>query len=263
MNPSSQGGPNMTHKRNTKSFSLFLLAGVGLILLPGLIPDGVRTVSAAPPVGYSVTQVSGGGTVAGKILYSGKPVQPKVFQVTLDMSICGKTKEIYPVKVQEGGVAEAVVWLDDITSGKAFNFPEPQMDQKHCEFVPHVLLIQPGAMKVLNTDLCSHNIHVFSSANREVNQISPANATPVELTLMRPDQTMIRCEIHKWMQGYVFVAKNPYAALSGAGGAYTLTDVPPGKYQIKVWQETLGTQTQEATVETGKTTTVSFNLGSK
>jgi hypothetical protein len=39
--------------------------------------------------------------------------------------------------------------------------------------------------------------------------------------------------------------------------------VPPGKYQIKVWQETLGTQTQEATVETGKTTTVSFNLGSK
>ena len=58
----------MTHKRNTKIFLLFLLAGVGLILLPGLIPDGVRAVSAAPPVGYSVTQVSGGGTIADQLL---------------------------------------------------------------------------------------------------------------------------------------------------------------------------------------------------
>jgi Carboxypeptidase regulatory-like domain len=258
-----QGETTMTQERNTTIFALFLLAGVGLILLPGLIPDGVRAVSAAPPDGYSVTQVSGGGTIAGKILYSGNPVRPKVFNVTQDVSNCGKTKEIYPVKVQEGGVAEAVVWLDDISSGKAFNFPAPVMDQKNCEFVPHVLLIQPGAMKVMNTDLCSHNIHVFSSANREVNQIAPPNMAPVELTLMRPDQAMIRCELHKWMQGYVFVAKNPYSVLSGAAGAYTLTDVPPGKYHIKVWQETLGTQTQETTVETGKTTTVSFNLGSK
>ncbi len=253
----------MTHKPNTIIFSLFLLAGIGLILLPGLIPDGVRAVLAATTASYTITQVSGGGTIAGKILYSGKPVRPKVFPVTQDMSTCGKTKEIYPVKVQEGGVAEAVVWLDDITSGKAFNFPEPLMDQKNCEFVPHVLLFQPGAMKVLNTDLCSHNIHVFSAANREVNQNTPPSTAPIELTLMRPDQAMIRCEVHKWMQGYVFVAKNPYSALSGAGGAYTLTDVPPGKYQIKVWQESLGTQAQEVTVDTGKTVTVNFNLGSK
>jgi len=39
----------MTHKRNTIISSLFLLTGIGLILLPGLIPDGVRAVSAAPP----------------------------------------------------------------------------------------------------------------------------------------------------------------------------------------------------------------------
>jgi len=259
----NQGETTMTRKRNTIIFSLFVLVGVQLILLPGLIPDGVRVVSAAATARYTITQVSGGGTIAGKILYSGKPVRPKRFPVTQDMSTCGKTKEIYPVKVEQGGVAEAVVWLDDITSGKAFNFPEPVIDQKNCEFVPHVLLIQPGAMKVLNTDLCSHNIHVFSSANREVNQNNPPNTAPLELTLMRPDHAMIRCEIHKWMQADVFVAKNAYYALSGAGGAYTLTDVPPGKYHIKVWQETLGTKTQEVTVETGKTATVSFNLGSQ
>ena len=253
----------MTRKRNTLVFSLLVLVGVALILLPGLIPDGIRVVSAAAAASNPITQVSGGGTIAGKILYSGKPVRPKRFPVTQDVSTCGKTREVYPVKIEQGGVTEAVVWLDDITGGKAFNFPEPVIDQKNCEFVPHVLLIQPGAMKVLNTDLCSHNIHVFSAANREVNQNTPPSTAPIELTLMRPDQAMIRCEVHKWMQGYVFVAKNPYSALSGAGGAYTLTDVPPGKYQIKVWQESLGTQAQEVMVEAGKTVTLNFNLGSK
>jgi enoyl reductase-like protein len=64
----------MTHKRNTIIFSLLVLVGVQLILLPGLIPDGVRVVSAAATASYTITQVSGGGTIAGKILYSGKPV---------------------------------------------------------------------------------------------------------------------------------------------------------------------------------------------
>ncbi len=235
----------MTRKRNAIIFSLFVLVGVALILLPGLIPDGVRVVSAAAAASYTITQVSGGGTIAGNV------------------STCGKTREVYPVKIEQGGVTEAVVWLDDITGGKAFNFPEPVMDQKNCEFVPHVLLIQPGAMKMLNTDLCSHSIHVLSSTNREVNLSIPPKTAPTVLTLMRPDQAMVRCEIHKWMEAYVIVAKNAYYVLSGAGGAYTLTDVPPGKYHIKVWQETLGTRTQEVTVETGKTATVSFNFGSK
>ncbi len=116
---------------------------------------------------------------------------------------------------------------------------------------------------MLNTDLCSHNIHVFSSANRELNLNIPPKMAPTEFTLMRPDQALVRCEIHKWMEGYVIVAKNPYYVLSGTGGPYTLTDVPPGKYHIKVWQEKLGTQTQEVAVETGKTATVNFNFGSK
>ncbi|HEX9224758.1 MAG TPA: carboxypeptidase regulatory-like domain-containing protein [Candidatus Acidoferrales bacterium] len=259
----NQEETTMTRKRNAIIFSLFVLVGVALILLPGLIPDGVRVVSAAAAASYTITQVSGGGTIAGKILYSGKPVRPKRFPVTQDVSTCGKTREVYPVKIEQGGVTEAVVWLDDITGGKAFNFPEPVMDQKNCEFVPHVLLIQPGAMKMLNTDLCSHSIHVLSSTNREVNLSIPPKTAPTVLTLMRPDQAMVRCEIHKWMEAYVIVAKNAYYVLSGAGGAYTLTDVPPGKYHIKVWQETLGTRTQEVTVETGKTATVSFNFGSK
>lgn len=250
----------MTDRRNVRI--LALLGAVILTLLPALLPRRARAASP-DAAGYSVTQVSGGGTIAGKILYNGKPIRPKHFPVTQDVSVCGKAKEIYPAKVGEGGVAEAVVWLDDITSGKAFNFPEPALNQKNCDFAPHVLLMQPGTLKVLSSDAASHNIHVFSSANREVNQVMPPQGSPVEVTLARPDQVKILCEIHKWMSAYIFVVKNPYYVLSGMGGAYALSDVPAGKYHVKVWQESLGTQTQEVTVETGKMVTINFNLGSK
>ena len=208
----------MTHRRNVRIFAL--LGAVILTLLPALLPRRARAASP-DAAGYSVTQVSGGGTIAGKILYN------------------------------------------DITSGKAFNFPEPALNQKNCDFAPHVLLMQPGTLKVLSSDAASHNIHVFSSANREVNQVMPPQGSPVEVTLARPDQVKILCEIHKWMSAYIFVVKNPYYVLSGIGGAFALSDVPAGKYHVKVWQESLGTQTQEVTVETGKMVTINFNLGSK
>jgi plastocyanin len=240
-----------------------LLCGVVIALLGGFSVRRAQATWPAAEQSYSATKPSNGGTIAGKILYSGKPVKPKTFPVTQDVSACGKIKEVDPVKMEGGGVAEAVVWIDDINSGKAFDFAEPALDQKKCEFVPHIVLMQPGTLKVTSSDPASHNIHVFSSANREVNQVMPPQGAPVEVTLARPDQVKIVCEIHKWMSAYVVVAKNPYYVLSGTGGAYSLGDVPPGKYHIKVWQETLGTQTQEVTVEAGKTAAVDITLGSK
>ena len=38
------------------------------------------------------------------------------------------------------------------------------------------------------------------------------------------------------MRAYVYVAKNPYWAITDASGAFSLTDVPPGKYTLVVAQ---------------------------
>jgi plastocyanin len=215
---------------------------------------------SAASSGYAVRAIgeSDAGTISGRILYSGKPVLPKRFTVTSDMSVCGTTKEIYPVRIEEGGIADAVVWLDDITSGKAFDFPSPQIDQKKCAFVPHVLLMKGGELKLGNTDLCMHNIHVFSQANREVNKAIPAGAATQEITLARADRVAVRCDVHKWMSAYVVVAKNPYYVVSGAGGKFRLEGVPAGHYHVKVWQESLGELDQEITVEAAKPIETSF-----
>src|SRR5579864_2288901 len=219
--------------------------------------------NAEPPqavAGYTV-QPGPGGTVSGKILYDGKPLKPKKVTVTQDQSACGSMKEIPPVEIQDGGVADAVVWIDDVTHGKAFSFPAQTLDQKGCMFMPHVLVIAPGDLKVSNSDQAAHNVHVYSKSNRAFNQVMPPGSDPLSISLFRPDTVIVRCDVHTWMQGYVVVAKNPYYVVSGSGGSYSLTDVPPGTYHLSVWQETLGTKTQNITVEAGKTASADITLG--
>jgi len=223
------------------------------ILAPSLL-------SAAPQQGgYTVQQVSG-GTISGKVLYTGKPIHAKKVTVTQDQGTCGNMKEISPVKIDEGGVADTVIWIDDITHGKDYSFPPPVMDQKDCMFMPHVVLMKPGQLKVTNSDNAAHNVHIFPKANRSFNQVQPPGADPLEISLFRPDMAIVRCDVHTWMQSYIIVAQNPYYVLSGKGGAFTLTDVPSGTYHLKLWQETLGTQEQSVTVQAGQTTTANFTL---
>ena len=244
------------------------------ILLGALITRGgwARDASGFLPHGYSTSEESqssssyvvrsldatNAGTVSGRILYSGKPMPPKRFTVTSDNSICGNIKEVYPVSVEKGGSVDAVVWIDDITSGKEFDFPSPVIDQKKCSFVPHVLVMKPGELKMGNTDLCMHNIHIISFANREVNRALTPGAAAQGVTLARSDRVTVRCDVHKWMSAYVVVAKNPYYVVSEAGGKFRLEGVPAGHYHLKVWQESLGELDQEITVEAAKTTETSF-----
>jgi hypothetical protein len=267
-------------KRNNEFQKLSLWGGLGVLALLGstiawsrstfrpAAPEwqaaSARESQSAASSGYVVRAIeeSVSGTISGRILYSGKPVPPKRFTVTSDTSICGTTKEVYPVKIEQGGIVDAVVWIDDITSGKAFNFPPPLIDQTKCAFVPHVLLMKGGELKLGNTDLCLHNVHVISFANREVNKAMIVGAGPQEITLARADRVTVRCDVHKWMTAYVVVAKNPYYVVSEAGGQFRLAGVPAGHYHLKVWQETLGELDQEITVEAAKITETTFTYRS-
>ncbi len=249
---------------NSKSLAVALLIFAGITAYAGTGRRALRASRAAAlsaQEGYSV-QPGAGGTIQGKLLYIGKPVKPQRLAVTQDQAACGNMKIMYPVNVEQGGVAGAVVWIDNITHGKAFAFPKPVLDQKKCMFVPDVVLMKPGQLEVENSDPATHNIHIYAHFNRTSNQMMAPGSSPVELTLMRPETVMVRCDVHSWMEGYIVIAKNPYYTISGSGGAFTLTDVPPGTYQLKVWQNKLGTKEQSVTVQAGKTATVTFRLGS-
>jgi hypothetical protein len=64
------------------------------------------------------------------------------------------------------------------------------------------------------------------------------------------------------MRGWVVVAEHPYYTLTNEAGEFVLENVPPGKYTLQLWQETLGTATQEVTVS-GDSTSVNLRMQKK
>lgn len=223
-------------------------------------PAATQQEQGAPQ--YTVQELSG-RAVEGRILLKGAPPQPKKIQVTQDVSLCGKTREVYPVRVENGGVDDAVVWIDDIQRGKPFVFPPAQIEQKNCTYVPHVVLMQAGDLKISSQDPIPHNVHTYAQNNREYNESMNQLRREVSVSFPRLDVISVRCDLHAWMQAYVIIAKNPYYAISEKGGKFTLDGVPPGHYHLKVWSETLGESEQDIVVEAGKPTKADFTLKSQ
>ncbi len=222
-------------------------------------------VAADNDVQYTPTTVKNGGTITGKVLFDGAAPKPKEIKVSKDTRVCGKSKldESLVVDPQTKGIRYAVVYLKDLASGKAWDV-EPNalaMDQKGCHFSPHVLVVPAGQpFFVLNSDGILHNIHTRSELNKEINKAQPKFMKKMKLTFEKPEFVKVSCDVHNWMHGWIVAASHPYYAATDASGNFELTDVPPGSYELVVWHETLGVQTQQVTVKAGEATTANFTL---
>jgi hypothetical protein len=61
------------------------------------------------------------------------------------------------------------------------------------------------------------------------------------------------------MRGFIVVT-DEIAAVSDADGKFTLTDVPPGTYELRIWHESLKGAAQKVTVTAGQPAAVTFEL---
>jgi hypothetical protein len=133
------------------------------------------------------------------------------------------------------------------------------MDQTGCVFVPHVVLVPAGGtVDFLNSDRLLHNLHSVSQDNPTFNRTQPRGRT-IPIVFARPEIIRVNCDLHSWMRGWVVVTDHPFYVLSNDNGEFALTGVPPGKYTLQVWQESLGITSQDVTV-TGDETRVTVDL---
>jgi plastocyanin len=151
----------------------------------------------------------------------------------------------------------AVVYIEKIT-GKTFTPPkEPlEMDQKDMTFIPHVLPILVGTtVAFLNSDPVLHNIFSPDAVADKMNLGSWPKGQTRNFTFKKPGVAALLCNVHPEMSAYVVVVETPYFAVSAKDGSYTIKNVPPGKYTLKIWHEKLKGKPVEVTVpETGAAT---------
>jgi len=221
--------------------------------------------------GYKVVDVANGGSISGKINFTGKDASPQIYKVAKDKDTCGTENRVIDyVDVKDGALRNVVVYLDKVKSGKKFDKIEANIDQKGCDFLPFFsVMTNDSNFNATNSDPVLHNIHTYEIMGRakktvmNVSQPKQGSTTKKKVKLKRGAGMKIECDAHDFMHGFVFVAKNPYYAVVADDGTYSISDIPAGKYKVKAWHGTLGEKKAKATVAAGGTATVDFTFKGK
>jgi plastocyanin len=208
----------------------------------------------------------GTGTIVGHVKYMGPtPVNPLIrmgADPRCNKLYVGKrpTSQAFIVGA-DGAFANVLVNLDGSFPATPVATTPAVMDQKDCQYTPRVIGARIGqTLQVRNDDPTDHNIHSSSMAGNDFNTTQTVNGKPFEYTLKAAELLHVRCDNHTWMSGYVGIFDNPYFAVSGTDGSFTIANVPAGKQTVKAWHEVMGMKTETVDVQAGKTTTVDFTF---
>lgn len=237
------------------------VVGLGLVLLLASL-----LLPGSPATGYQAIAVTNGGTIQGKVTFTGTPPPPRKIIPTKDKEVCGGIRDeprilLGPDKSVEG----SFVYLKTVEKGKAWEKPAkpPVIDNKDCRFVPRVQVIPKADLAIRNSDPVLHNTHGFFGKLTAFNVALPNQSQTVTRPIRRTGIMRVECDAHGWMLAWIYVADNPYYAVTGKDGAFTIKDLPPGQYTLVAWQEYTEEVETPVTVKANETATITVDLAKK
>ena len=203
------------------------------------------------------------GSISGTVTYVGTMPKMKPIDMAKEPSCAAQHKSPVTTESAVAGpnnsLEDVVVYISAGDQGSSPGTTAARYDQKGCQYLPHVALMQVNQpLEIYNDDKTSHNIHPLAKQNPEWNKSQPPGAPPLHETFAKAEFIPVKCNIHPWMHGYFAVLTTSHATQSGEDGSYSLKGLPPGKYTVTAWQERFGTQSQDVTVGSGDTPKVNF-----
>ena len=188
---------------------------------------------------YQGGAVQNGGVIQGSVIFKGKVPILKVAIPEKDRSACGDDREGPALVVGPNrGVRDVIVYIKKLKQGKPWAKPAkpPVLHNVKCRFEPHVQVMRKGKLTVVNDDPVLHNTHGFYGKRTAFNMALPTQGEKIKASLRRTGFARMECDAHAWMLAYVYVARNPYWAITDDRGGFAMSDVPPGKYTLVVAQ---------------------------
>ncbi len=219
-------------------------------------------ITSGAALAYDVKPVDSGGGVEGMVRYNGN-VETRLVVPTKDIGICGDPREDPLIRVgSDNAVESAVVYLVGVESGKEWPTAGavPQLNQKNCRFEPEVQVIPQGPLEIVNSDPVLHNTHGYYGRRTAFNLALPNQGQSIPTELPRAGEVRVDCDAHGWMEGWIYVVSNPYYAVTGADGSFSITDIPPGEYTLVAVQPFTGPLEMPVTIASGEYAKVEIEL---
>ena len=197
------------------------------------------------------------GAITGTIITNAKGAAP--VRVTIDQKVCGNELPDEAIVVDpQGRLANAVVILTGVKRAAA---AETVVTNEKCRFGPRVQLARPNAnVRTTSKDPILHTTQAQLENGRTIFNVAlPVPGINISKPIGGAGIVRLNCNTHPWMRGWLIVTDDA-GAVSGADGRFTIDNVPPGTYELRVWHEALKGAPQKITVAGGKPTDVGFTL---
>ena len=248
----------------------------------------------SPSWAYDEITVANGGSITGTVTMTGGKPTPKGYNLITfpDPVYCGRISTGTGWRILDefsmsggSGLKDVVVLLTDATKGKPFKFEPLTIEARDCRFLPFVTVVKDGAdVMVMNMDPVMHDIQAYETSQlgprvlfntplpmnphhkrvvtAESHEHLPGQPVKEEIHMTKGRRLFVmQCGFHAYMESWGFAVDNPYYALTGDGGTFTLADVPPGEYTLMAWHPGVGATLQKKVTVTEKgMTTVDFSF---
>jgi plastocyanin len=251
--------------------SYILVTLLGALALGGCKRQREGAAAVAPAgdllVATAVAAAAGSGSIKGTVKVTGKVPPRKELSMKAD-PYCAKQPPTKDEDVVAGGAGELKNVVVRIAKGLSGTFPTPTteavIDQQGCHYKPHVMVAQAGQpVLIKNSDQTMHNVHTYKGPTTLFNQAQVFGMPPIKKKFPTVgDVVKFKCDVHPWMTAYLVVTDNPFFAVSGDDGSFTIKDVPAGTYTVEAWHERLGTKQTQVTV-TDKPVELKLELAAK
>lgn len=252
-----------------------------------------------PAWSYTEISVENGGTLKGRVTLLGEKPRPMAMNlVTIpDAVYCGRISTGTGWRIVEdfllgpgGTLKDVVVMLKNVGKGKPFDLPKVEIEAIDCDFSPFVNVIKDrDELTVINMDPIEHDIQGYETArergarilfNRplpmnpfhKVIQLFGENAHThmpgkpmVEEIHLRKNRNIfvMQCGFHPYMFSWGVVLDNPYYSITKEDGAFEISDIPSGEYDLVTWHPGMKAYLeQRIQVEAGKTVNVDIQYES-
>jgi APA family basic amino acid/polyamine antiporter len=217
--------------------------------------DGGDSVAseAVPPAPYRVVDVSGSGTIVGRVsIASGARLDTTYLASDSAGSFCGPGRTVALLRGQGDHLSDVLVWLADAREGKELPVERRyELTNSDCSLEPRVqAAVVGGMLNVRNADRSAHRATFLRGTDTvvSVRETEAGQVVPTEKPLATVGLVAVRSDRYPWSRAWIRVFDHPYFAVTNRDGIFTIDSVPPGDYTLEMWEPRLGMREREVHV---------------
>ena len=216
-----------------------------------------------------VVAIASDVSISGRVLFAGVRPAPR----TIDLRACPQCVEATHgplfddalVVSEDGALQNVVVSISGgLPEREQYLAPSTpvMLNQVGCMFHPHVVAAMIGqSVIVRNSDPFMHTVHSTDADESPV--FNFAQPTIGERTL-QPLQVVetfrVKCDLHPWMSAWIRTFNHPYFSVTTENGGFAIRNLPPGRYRLKAWHESLGVTEKDVIVPATGAARVDFTF---